>query len=75
MKVGVEIIVSRLYHKTARLVYSFTNINTLRTIMAAVHGACLCGGITVEIHGTPETVMQCYCDHCQMNASAPFQIV
>ncbi|KAI1611859.1 Mss4-like protein [Exophiala viscosa] len=43
--------------------------------MAAVHGSCLCGGITVEIHGKPDTVMQCYCDHCQMNASAPFQIV
>ncbi|QKX58763.1 uncharacterized protein TRUGW13939_05890 [Talaromyces rugulosus] len=43
--------------------------------MAVVLGACLCGGITFEVSGSPEAVLQCYCNHCQKNAGGPFQIV
>jgi hypothetical protein len=45
------------------------------TVMAVVLGACLCGGITFEVSGSPEAVLQCYCNHCQKNAGGPFQIV
>ena len=43
--------------------------------MADSHGQCLCGAIIFEIVGEPDNCMQCFCDHCQKNAGAPFQLV
>ncbi|OAP54390.1 hypothetical protein AYL99_11491 [Fonsecaea erecta] len=43
--------------------------------MAQARGSCLCGGVTFAVSGSPDTVIQCYCEHCQKNAGGPFQIV
>ena len=38
-----------------------------------VHGACQCGGITIEGEVNPETVRICHCTDCQTNSGAAFR--
>ncbi|KAJ5306301.1 hypothetical protein N7508_005316 [Penicillium antarcticum] len=37
-------------------------------------GSCLCGGISFQVHGSPEKVFMCYCQDCVKNSGAPYQV-
>lgn len=36
-----------------------------------MHGRCLCGAVAFEIDGTPQAVVNCHCDSCRRQCSAP----
>lgn len=36
----------------------------------AVHGACLCGGVTFSVRGAPARWLQCHCSRCRRGRSA-----
>lgn len=36
------------------------------------HGSCLCGKITLEVHGSIESIIHCHCSKCRKNSGTAY---